>query len=157
MNRSSIILFILLIFLLVGGISVFWYVKNISNTKKTTNQDLLIFKRSEGWGPCPGGLTCQLDTYLYNSGRLSFVGDVNKEVQLDNKTIETVMNAIRKSGVFEKDCSGPVILDYSVEYQINIDGKVKHISIEDTGCRENMDETNKIIDSFYNVERKGGA
>ena len=124
---------------------------------KNTKQDSLIFKRFEGWGLCPDDLTCSLDTYLYKSGKLKFVGDENKEVQLDEKELETIVNAIRKSEIFEKDCTGPIVLDYSVKYEINLDKKTKLIDFVDTGCHGYLNEINELIDSYYGIERQGGA
>ena len=158
MNRKSLILiFIISLALITSGISILKYVKKVNTPKNIQGQDSLIFKRSEGWGPCPDGLTCTLDTYLYESGKLNFIGDVNKEVQLNEKELETIISAIRKSGIFEKNCAGPRISDYIVEYEINLDGKIKHIDIGDTGCGDYLNEIDELINSYYDVKRQGGA
>ena len=158
MNKKSLILiFIISLVLITSGIGILKYVKKVNTPKNIQGQDSLIFKRSEGWGPCPDGLTCSLDTYLYESGKLNFIGDVNKEVQLNEKEMETIISAIRKSGIFEKDCTGPMVLDYIVEYEINLDKKTKRIDIGDTGCGNNIKEINELINSYYDVELKGGA
>jgi len=159
-GSTLIVALITFIVLTLGALGLLLYVSSVKTKSPITakKQDALIYKRSEGWGPCPDKtMTCQLETDLYESGKLVFIGDVNKEVQLDKETVGKIVNAIEQSGVLEKNCSGPMILDYTVEYEINIKGKTKRIGIEDTNCRGDFSETNKIINSYYGVKRKGGA
>lgn len=159
-GSALIVALIAFIVLTFGALGLFLYVSSVKTKSLITDkkQNALIYKRSEGWGPCPDKtMTCQLETDLYESGRLVFAGDINKEVQLDKETVGKIVNAIQLSGVLEKDCSGPMVLDYTVEYEINIKGKTKRIGIEDTNCRGDFSDTNKIIDSYYRIERKGGA
>lgn len=156
MNKKLLILIISIV-LITGGIGILKYVKNLRTSKNIEVQDPLIFKRSEGWGPCPDGFTCSLDTYLYESGKLNFIGDENKEVQLNEKELETIITAIRKSRIFEKNCAGQETLDYAVEYEISLDKKTKHIEVGDTRCEDYLKEIDELINSYYDVERKGGA
>lgn len=123
--------------------------------EKDSNE--LILQRSEGWGPCPPGSTCSLDVFLYKSGKLVFKGSTEKEVTLDQKTVNSIVEVIKNSGVLGKNCSGSIIVDYMVEYTINIDGKTKIVTSRDTGCSENFKELNKIINSYYKVDREGGS
>lgn len=146
---------VVIVVIMVVNISSGRLQENKNNDKK---DDILVYKRSEGWGPCPSKTsTCQLDTYLYKSGKLIFKGDSNLEIIITKDDEERIENEIRKSGVMDKDCAGPMIMDYAVEYEINISGKVKQIGRSDTRCWDDLSETNKIIDSYNKLNHQGGA
>lgn len=143
-----ILSFVLLVVLFIGGFGIYRYI-NLNTTDKNRDQESLIFKHFAGGSEGDSEKGWEQYTYLYNSGKLLFVGDVNKEVQLDDETMDTIINTIRKSGILERDCSeGPLIVDFIEEYEINLDGKTKNINVEDTGCIESLKEINNIIDSY---------
>jgi hypothetical protein len=120
--------------------------------------ETLILKRLEGWGPCPKDLTCTLDVYLYDSGRMVFEGDANKEINISEEEVENIVNEIRRSGVMGKDCSGSMVFDYSVTYELNVDGKKKELGLEDTKCWDDLMEVNKLINSHNkDFQYQGGA
>lgn len=158
--RIFLRILILLTVTVIAGTLIYNQRKYNNITQYINNRnDILIYKRSEGWGPCPSEeLTCRLDTYLYKSGKLIFIGDTNMEVKLDKEIVAKIVNEIEESGVLDKDCSGPMVLDYTVKYEINIDGKTKKIGYEDTKCWDDLTKVNQIIDSYYdNSKREGGA
>ena len=124
----------------------------------SVQSDLVVYKRSEGWGPCPSEeLSCTLDTSLYESRKLVFSGDYNEEIIIDKKTYDTIINEIIKSGVMRKDCVGPITLDYAVSYELNINGEKKQIGYLDTGCWRDMSEVDRIINSYIKQNRQGGS
>lgn len=133
----------------IGGTCILWRVKRSAITGEVSNQGSLVLKRSEEWGPCPKRSKCRLNTYLYETGKVYFIGDINKEAQLSNEDMNTITKAIQQSGIFERDCTGPIIIDYFVEYEIRLGDKSRHLGIKDTGCKKEMDEITKIIDAFY--------
>ncbi len=158
--RIFLRILILLIVTVIAGTLIYNQRKSNNITQYINNtNDILIYKRSEGWGPCPSEkLTCSLDTYLYKSGKLIFIGDTNVEVKLNKEIVAKIVSKIEESGVLDKDCSGPIVLDYAVEYEININGKTKKIGYEDTKCWDDLTEVNQIIDSYHdNSKRQGGA
>lgn len=153
--KKLVVLITFLVIIFIGGACIFWgRTKRSAITGEVSNQGSLILKRSVEWGPCPKRSKCHLDTYLYETGKIYFVGDVSKEAQLSNKDINTITKAIRQSGIFEKDCTGPATIDYFVEYEINLDGKSKHLGIGDTGCKKEMDSITETIDALYTEYEK---
>ena len=160
--ETGLKIMIVLIITLTTGVLVWFSQKNgkIDNNQEVAfKKDTPLYARSEGWGPCPSKeSTCNLDTYLYESGRLLFKGDTNFETKIDQADIEKIKDEIQKSGVMHKNCSGPIVLDYSVSYELNIDGKIKKIGREDTKCWDDLVKVNKLIDSYNkNTNHQGGS
>lgn len=110
------------------------------------NPDQIIFQKDEGWGPCPPeGEPCTQNSTLYYSGRLVLTGNENSEKKLSQDLVDQVIIKIKQSGIMNKSCEGPVILDYFVTYKIYLDGQEKIIKYTDTGCEKELKEIEKLF------------
>lgn len=151
----STVLFFVIVLFLIGTAKNNNPVTLIANSDQA---DLVVYKRAESWGPCRSKeLSCTLNTRLYESRRLVFSGDYNEEVIIDQDTYETIINEIIKSGVMKKGCMGAITLDYTVSYELNINGVKKQIGNQDTGCWKEMIEVDRLINSYIKHNRQGGV
>jgi hypothetical protein len=118
-------------------------------------EDKILFEKEEGWGPCPPEFQpCEQNTKLYYSGRLVFEGQINSEMRLSEEEVQVVVDEIWSSGVVDKDCDAPTVLDYYASYVINVDSKKKEIIFP--GCEDELAKVEDLIPDPPG-EFKGGA
>lgn len=105
------------------------------------------------------GGSCHFNTYLYSSGKLivesgelAVTPDGEKaaayptiEKQLDQSLMDRIVQQIRDSGVMKKSCEAEMIMDYYVNYFINLDGVKKEVQFP--GCESEFDKIDELIDT----------
>ncbi|KKU95704.1 MAG: hypothetical protein UY28_C0045G0005 [Candidatus Amesbacteria bacterium GW2011_GWB1_48_13] len=119
--------------------------KKISYDKNTMLlSEQIIFEKDEWWGPCPlQGEPCEQRTKLYGSGRLVLEGNENKDSYLGGSVTGRVVEQIRLSGIMDKNCQAPLVLDYGATFKIVLDGREKEIRFP--GCEKEL----KSIDDLF--------
>ena len=158
MNKK-VLLVLLLIFLAVFGLTLlskiyfkFWpweYQREKFSASK------ILFKKQESWGPCPSETEpCKQTTTLFRSGKLIYEGQFNDASQLHNDILERMIDEIHKTGVLNKDCSAPRVMDYSATYEISVDSSSKIITFP--GCSQEMGKIENHIPA-PKVPKKGGV
>lgn len=109
------------------------------------------------------GGSCHFNTYLYSSGKLieesgelAMAPDGEKattyptvQKELDKNTVDRIIKQIRDSGIMQKSCEAEMIMDYYVNYFINLDGVKKEAQFP--GCKSEFDEIDKLIDAAANI------
>ena len=141
MKKKPIII-LAAIFIIVAGVAVI-ILKKPNNAVVIQGDDVIIFEKSEGWGPCPSLAVCHQSTKVYYSGALVLEGDSNRQEQLEQEVIDYIINKSRELNIMSKDCSAPIVLDYSANYVLNIDGKQK--TIDFPGCEDELREIEKFL------------
>ncbi len=106
-----------------------------------------LFQRTASWGPCalPNANACHDELTLSQDGMLeiSSVKGIVKE-KLDPSKLEKIKNHIRTSKLLQLPCTASIILDYSAQYRITLDGTTKDIDFP--GCEREL----KVIDDLLN-------
>jgi hypothetical protein len=147
-SRIGIIL-LLIIFLIVGGGAYYYFNKTyiVYNWKlNTDNNDILLFDKVWGGGPCPPVPDCVKSgkIKLYNSGKfLLQEGNHKYKGQISQERINDFVRKIKETGILNKSCPFMEVEDYDADYVINIDGKEKKISYP--GCQEELYEIEKNL------------
>lgn len=99
-----------------------------NNQVPLQNADAMLYNKKESWGPCPpGGEPCRQETILYFTGRLVFSGNKNAEQNLDQKTVQRIIAKIEETGIMEKNCDAPPVMDYLATYKITLNNITKRI------------------------------
>ena len=112
-------------------------------TQRPIQGNTLLYEKSESWGPCPPNGTCQQSTKLYYSGRLVVKGATELQKQLTQQEINDLIAKIKSTHIMRKECSAPIVLDYSATYRLNVSGKQKTIRFP--GCKEELQEIEELI------------
>ena len=103
------------------------------------------------------GGTCYSKTSLYFSGKLVTEGsevvmgeDGEKRVAypaiekvLNKNSMDKIIKQIRDSGLLTKPCEARLIMDYYVNYFINLDGAQREIKFP--GCETELNKIDKLI------------
>ena len=131
-----------------------------SNDGVLANPDLLYSSRVT-IGFCRtksgDGGTCYSKTSLYFSGKLVIEGSEvvmgengeertaypTIEKTLDKKAVDEIIRQIRDSGVLTKPCEAELIMDFYVDYFINLDGIQREIKFP--GCETELNKIDKLI------------
>ena len=105
------------------------------------------------------GGSCHFNTYLYKSGTLVLESGelvVREEggekattyptvqMELDKNAMDGIINQIRDSGILTKPCEAEMIMDYYVDYFVNLDGIKRETQFP--GCEAEFNEIDKLID-----------
>jgi hypothetical protein len=141
MNKKTII--ILSIFAIIIASLAILSLQKQKDTTTIQNDEVILFEKSEGWGPCPPNSICHQSTKLYYSGKLVLAGEKELQKQLSQEIINDLIKKIKVTGVMDKDCSSQMVLDYGATYKLNIDGQGK--TIQFPGCEEELREIEKLI------------
>lgn len=115
----------------------------LNTTSTLLMEDTAFYIKSEGWGPCPPNATCHQRTEIYLSGKVIVSGAGTSTAQLSPGTTEEIKRAIRSSGVLDKACEGPRVMDYGAHYTFTLDGKVK--SVDFPGCEKEIETFDTLI------------
>jgi len=135
---------------------------NGSNNPILNDPNLLYAKRAL-IGLCRtksgDGGSCHFNTYLYSSGKLIIEsGELAVEPggekatayptvqkELDKNLMGRITEQIRSSGIMNKSCEAELVMDYYVDYFINLDGIKKKVRFP--GCESEFREIDKLIDA----------
>ncbi len=140
MNKKIILIITAVI--IVGG-SVYFYLTQTNNNDIYIH-DAVFYKKESSWGPCPnpeGG--CFLNTYVYASGKVVLESKTTEEKQLSKDVVNNIIKEIRDSGIMDKDCDAPLVLDLWITYTIDLDDRVKKIRFP--GCEDEMGKIDQLI------------
>ena len=110
------------------------------------------------------GGSCRFSTYLYKSGEyilessesvISEEAGAEKTIthpttrrELSEGAMDGIFSKIRDSGIMEKTCEAEMVLDYYVDYFINLDGIQKEIRFP--GCEPEFNAIDGLIDAAVN-------
>jgi len=119
------------------------YVSNLLD-RQENNDNLIMFEKDEGWGPCPPDYICRQLTQLYYSGDLVLEGEIDTIRQLSREEVEAVKSQIELSGIMQKDCNATIPPDYWKRYTLNLDGAEKRIS---SGCENELKSIEDLVNS----------
>lgn len=144
-NWKYILIVAILAVIVGGGIFLYEFSWRPKGEPQSQNSNLILFEKTAGWGPCPPNYTCVQSTRLYYSGKLILEGEKNSQSQLDKETLEKIKNQIKSSGIMDKECPNEFpVPDYSADYILNLEGKVKKISYPN--CEEELNGIESLIE-----------
>lgn len=133
-----------------------------SNNDSILNDPNLLYAKRALIGFCRtksgNGGSCHFNTYLYSSGKLIIESGelavvksggekatayptINKV--LDKNLMDGIIKQIRDSGVMDKSCEAEMIMDYYVDYFINLDGIKKEVKFP--GCESELNKIDELI------------
>ena len=132
---------VLLIFL---GLFFLGCAKNSMQDNINEKNDTVLLEKRESWGPCPSiEYKCYQSTKLYYSGKLILEGSNDTEKQLDKNSFDRIINQIKASQIFDKDCYAQEVLDYGATYKLNLDGRKKTIGFP--GCEDELRKIEELV------------
>lgn len=135
---------------------------NKSNNDPILNDPDLLYAKRALIGFCRtksgSGGSCHFNTYLYSSGKLIIESGelavvksggekatayptINKV--LDKNLMDRIIKQIRDSGVMDKSCKAEIIMDYYVDYFVNLDGTKKEVKFP--GCESEFNKIDELI------------
>lgn len=114
-----------------------------STPKDKAANDVVIFYKTESWGPCPQGEVCTQSTMLFSSGTFIQEGSKNIQKKLPRETVDKVKSKIESSGIMDKDCPAQGVIDYYATYQLVVGHQVK--TIQFPGCEDILKEIEQLI------------
>jgi len=105
--------------------------------------DSIFYEKKEGWGPCPTGTGCFLNTFVYRSGKVVFESTSTTEEQIDSETVDSIIQIIKDLHLMTKDCSSLPVTDYGLSTTITLNGETRSIIFP--GCSEELGEIDKLL------------
>lgn len=106
----------------------------------------VLYKKIERWGPCRSGTVCHQEVTLYGNGVLVMKGEKDYETVLDIIMLEDFKETVRQSGFMEANCEAPIVMDYSAEYTILLDGNLQTASFP--GCQNELQHIDDLIEQY---------
>src|SRR3989344_6753945 len=139
-KSAKILIFLALLMLICTGLFVIYLIN--SNSPKVIRSKIL-FSKTESWGPCMGKY-CGNKTILYNNG-LFVSGGSKKSVRfIFPGEMKNIKDKVIQTNILNKECIEGLVLDYSAEYYINLNGDDRVLKYP--SCSAEIREIENIFD-----------
>lgn len=108
----------------------------------------ILYEKNEKLKSCQLDEICEQTTLVTSSGALVTQGSTDFVASLNLASLKRIQNEIKETGIMEKICLPPVVIDnnYPVDYTLNIDGKTKKIQFR--GCENELKKIDFLINEY---------